>query len=215
MGKAKDPIFGGFSGRMGNVVGCLRHGKYYLRTLPEKVNQPDTPKQMAQRLRFRLVLDYLTPFSGFLKIGFGGYATGKSAYNAAMSYNLKHALTGAYPELAVDPGKILLCHGLLPQVAEQSLTAEAGKLVFRWQPTPDSNPNDSVILLTFCPDLKVANWIMHPAKRGDGTVEIEIPAGWDDKPVRGYLSFYDLRLLSSAIKPEYISDSVFAGEVVL
>lgn len=213
MGKAKDPIFGGFSGRMGNVVGCLRHGKYYLRTLPEKVNQPDTPKQMAQRMRFRLVQEYLAPFSEFLRIGFGGFAAGRSAYSAALSYNLKQAVAGDYPDLTVDPARVLLSQGLLLAPQAPSLTVEDGRLRLGWQPVADGNPGDSVITLAFCPALRHAVWTFNTAKRKDGVAWMELATGWQNHEVTGYISFYDNRILGGSIKPELISASCFAGTV--
>lgn len=36
MAKIKEDIFSGFSGKLGNVIGCKGKNGYYLRTKPEK-----------------------------------------------------------------------------------------------------------------------------------------------------------------------------------
>lgn len=45
-------------GRVGNVVFCERDGKVYVRTLPLKVKDPQTEKQMAVRNRFRTAVAF-------------------------------------------------------------------------------------------------------------------------------------------------------------
>ncbi|MBE0637418.1 MAG: hypothetical protein IH598_02755 [Bacteroidales bacterium] len=214
MGKVSAQMLNGFSGRLGNVVGCLRYGKYYLRTLPEKVNQPNTPKQMAQRMRFRLVQEHLAPYREFLRIGFGGFATGRSAYSAALSHNLRQAITGDYPNLSVDPAKVLLSHGSLPDAQLASLVAEESSLLFLWQPADENNPGDRVITIAFCKAFMQAVWKFSQTKREDGEPRVELPAGWRNNDVSGYIGFYNDRILGAGIKPEWISDSSYAGTVI-
>ena len=42
MAKIKEDIFSGFSGKLGNVVGCKGKNGYYLRTRPEKCKKQRT-----------------------------------------------------------------------------------------------------------------------------------------------------------------------------
>jgi hypothetical protein len=211
MGRSKDALFGGFSGRLGNVVGCYRYGRYYLRTLPERVNQPDTPAQLAQRMRFRLVQEYLSPFRGFLKFGFTACATGRSAYSAAMSYNLRHAIAGEYPGLAVDPQHVLLSRGTLPAAEGVALAVDNGKLKFSWTAQGDADARDNAATVALCTGLGQAVWQMGIAKRGDQSASMELPQAWKDRQVAGFICFYDNRILSHSIKPGFISNSRYAG----
>lgn len=211
MGRSKDALFGGFSGRLGNVVGCYRYGKYYLRTLPERVNQPDTPAQLAQRMRFRLVQAYLSPFRGFLKFGFAAWAAGRSAYSAAMSYNLIHAIAGEYPDLAVDPQHVLLSRGTLPAAEGIALAVDNGKLQFSWTAQGDADARDNAATVALCAGPGQAVWQMGIAKRGDQSASMELPQAWKDQEVAGFICFYDNRILSHSIQPGFISNSRYAG----
>jgi hypothetical protein len=83
MARGQSGVLGGFSGQIGNVVSCFRYGKYYLRTLPVKVNHPNTEKWLTQRMRFTLTQQFLKLICKFIHLGFGAYAEGKSTYNAA------------------------------------------------------------------------------------------------------------------------------------
>jgi hypothetical protein len=214
MGKSKDAIFGGFSGRLGNIVGCYRYGKYYLRTLPEKVNQPDTPAQLAQRMRFRLVQEFLSPFKGLLKIGFAAYASGRSAYSAAVSYNLRHAISGEYPDLAIDPEKVLLSRGKLPTAQSASVAFAHQKLLFTWTVAKEENGDDNAVAIVFCPGFGEAVWQIGTARRGDTEALVALPQTWKNRQMMGFLCFCDNRILSHSVKADYISDSQYAGSVI-
>jgi hypothetical protein len=214
MKKNDDPVFGPYIGRLGNVVSCYRYGKHYLRTLPEKVRQPDTPAQLARRMRFRLVQEYLQPLKAFLRMGFGGYAAGRSAWSAAMSYNLKNALTDKYPHLAVDPGKVLLSRGLLPAADGVSLAGEPARLLLTWSPDDEGNSSDNVAMIAFCQELKHAVWVMEKAKRKDGAAVLNIPPARENRNMAGFICFYSTRILSDGIKPGLISDSCYAGTLM-
>ena len=42
-------LLGGFSGKIGYVVGYLMNGKQYVRSAPKKFTRPASPEQMIQR----------------------------------------------------------------------------------------------------------------------------------------------------------------------
>ena len=52
MGIIKKGILGGFSGKVGNVVGASWKGIDYIRSLPSTVRNPRTPRQVKQELSF-------------------------------------------------------------------------------------------------------------------------------------------------------------------
>ncbi|MDD3723512.1 MAG: DUF6266 family protein, partial [Lutibacter sp.] len=52
MGTIKKGILGGFSGKVGSVVGSTWNGISYMRSLPASVKNPRTEKQMSQRSKF-------------------------------------------------------------------------------------------------------------------------------------------------------------------
>ena len=55
MGTIKKGIMGGFSGKVGNIVGASWKGIAYIRSLPASVHNPRTEKQVTQRNKFSLI----------------------------------------------------------------------------------------------------------------------------------------------------------------
>ena len=131
-------INGGISGKVGTVIGYMRNGKACLRSAPITVKNPKTPAQLKQRAKFRLILGLLRPITEFLRIGFQNHASKMSAFNYAMSYNMKNAIQGMYPDFAIDYDKVMLSKGSLAEVQNATVSSViAGEVIFKWN-------NDSV-----------------------------------------------------------------------
>src|SRR5665647_1071313 len=109
-------ITGGFSGKVGNIIGGSWHGIDYMRSRATSISQPNTEAQLEQRARFGTVGKFLRPLIPFLRIGYKSQAIKMSGYNAAMSYTLENALIGAYPVYEIDYSKVLVSQGTLPEV---------------------------------------------------------------------------------------------------
>ena len=90
MGTIKQGILGGFSGRVGTVVGSTWKSVHYMRALAVSVNNPNTEKQQSQRNKFSTALNFLKTMTPFVRIGYKNYTKDQSAFNAAMSYILKN-----------------------------------------------------------------------------------------------------------------------------
>ncbi len=209
--------FSGFSGKVGNVVSCYRHGKYYLRTLPVKVNQPDTDKQLAQRMRFRLVQSFLQSVKVFIKIGFGGYAIGKSALNAAMSFNLQNAVEGEYPDLFLNFSKAFVSRGLLSGATDILMTGTTDKIRVQWNPVQQEENKNKIMagIVLFLPDENEVFWRFNKDRHSEGVMEISVMPGWLNTTIIGYLFFFDERIYGETVKKEYISDSCYAGKIMV
>jgi hypothetical protein len=217
MARIETGILGGFSGRIGNVVSCLRHGKYYLRTIPVKVNHPNTEKQLAQRMRLSLVQQFLKPISKFIHLGFGAYTDGRSAYNAAMSYNLEHALTGSYPSLSIDFAKARVSRGNLPGTPNATMQQTGtNEITVTWENVAGAKgakDSDLAVVLLFDPITKYVASFTNAGKRTDGQAHFILPENTTNKKLYGYLCFINEAVLAGKLKPENISDSCFCGVV--
>ena len=136
MGKIRKGILGGFSGKVGTVVGASWKGIAYMRSLPQKVRNPRTVGQRSQRSKFSLALALLQPMTAFLRVGWKLYTHRQSAINAAMSYTLANAITGTYPNYEIDASKVLVSRGALTP-AEVTAEHESGGtnesfITFKW-----------------------------------------------------------------------------------
>lgn len=81
MAKLKNGILGGFAGAVGNIVGSTWKGINVIRIKPDHVKNPNTPKQQAQRRRFKectsfvrkLMIDFVEPIWNKEAHGMSGY----------------------------------------------------------------------------------------------------------------------------------------------
>lgn len=149
MGKISQGILGGFRGKVGNVIGGSWKGIDYMRVKPASVANPKTEGQVDQRSKFSTVLRFLQPMKDFIKIGFKDYANKMTEFNSAMSYNLKNAITGAFPDFTIDYANALISRGSLAGVLNGEVTsANAGNVEFTW----------GIIQLEAMPSRQISRW---------------------------------------------------------
>lgn len=209
-------IQGPFTGKVGNLVGCRWKDTYYVRRRPEKVRHPNTEAQLTQRMRFIKVQNFLSPLKEFLRIGFGSYTADKSAYNAAMSYNIKNALSGNYPNIVVNPTKALISRGSLPGPLETTVRVVSKHSVkFFWNsvekaPLP-AKPNDKALLVVRSLTSKEADYKLDAARRSEGSATLTLPDDFLGKEVACYLIFVRQEALLGNYSEEAISNSIFCG----
>ena len=110
MGKMIQGLLGGFSGKVGPVVGCRWKNIYYIRSRAARVSNPNTERQQCQRGKFRTAVNFLKTILPFIQVGYRNYEQGKSAYNAAISYLMHYAFAGNGQEavLADDVAMLLV-----------------------------------------------------------------------------------------------------------
>ena len=133
MGTIKKGILGGFSGKVGIVVGASWKGIAYMRSLPQEVKNPHTLRQRMQRSKFALTLSLLKPMTAFLRTGWKLYAHKQSPFNAAMSYAINNAVIGTYPDYDIDPSKVLVSRSALPTSTNTFVSFDYGKVEFQWE----------------------------------------------------------------------------------
>ncbi len=192
MGTIKQGILGGFSGRVGTVVGSTWNSVHYMRALALSVGNPRTEKQQSQRSKFALTLSFLQAITPYVREGYRNYADRCTAFNAAMSYLLKNAVTGSGPDISIDYAKAMVARGSLTPVVGAEAASEGGKVTFTWTDnsgTGDAQPTDVAMPLVYNKDKRVAVYDMQAATREDGTAELTLPEGWDGDALAIYLAF--------------------------
>lgn len=96
MGKTNG-LVGGVTGKIGNIVGYYRRGKYLARAYNPNTTNTNTKLQKTQRKRWRMLMDFLRPFLETLKIGFGYVKPG---------YELPYAMKANMPAAKVDSEEV-------------------------------------------------------------------------------------------------------------
>ena len=192
MGKIKQGILGGFSGKVGNVIGSSWNGIAYMRRMPTSFNDPKTLKQKMQRGKFTAVLSALQPVTAFLRVGFKTYAQGRSAFNAAMSHTFKHAITGEYPNYTIDYAKLHVSLGNLTGAGVATTSVLDGKIELFWNNnsgTGNAQATDKALVVAINPTKGESTYITDGATRASGREELPMPPSWQGDEIKVYLSF--------------------------
>jgi hypothetical protein len=129
MGTISKGILGGFSGKVGNVVGGTWKGVDYMRSKASRRNFKPTQPQLEQQLKFALVVRFVQTITSLVEISFGNFAVRKSGFNSAVSYTLKNAVAGAYPVYTIQYADALVSRGDLPNVLAPAVTSGAASIL--------------------------------------------------------------------------------------
>lgn len=192
MGQIKQGILGGFSGRVGTVVGSSWKKVSYMRALAISVSNPRTLKQQAQRGKFVKCLRFLCAIVPYVRTGYKQLAQEYSAFNAAMSYLLRHAVVGSGRDIAMDYERVLVARGTLMPVLNAAVAKEEGKLSFSWDDNSgmgDALDTDLAMPLAYNKARGEAIYLSAGAARKDGKAELALPANWGDDALAVYLAF--------------------------
>jgi hypothetical protein len=203
-------ILGGFSGKVGTVIGGNWKGIDYMRSKANKRTFIPSQKQLEQQLKFALVMRFLQPMSRLLEISFNDFAIQKTGINSAFSYNYSNAITGAFPDYSIDFSNALISRGNLPNVLGPSVVSGAGSiLTWVWTDnnSSDTLPTDQAILVAYCPAMRQAIFTTNGGNRSDLTADLNLLT-FTGKAVETYIGFISADGKSVAV-------SIFTGEVTV
>ena len=192
MGTIKQGILGGFSGKVGTVIGSSWKGISYMRGRAQNVKNPRTEGQMEQRSKFSLTLEFLKPITAYIRTGYKMYANKQTAFNAAMSYIVKNAVSGIYPNYMLDFSQVLVSRGTLTQPLNANAAMSAGKVSVSWTDNSgqgDAQPIDVAMPLAFNTNNGEAVFSTNSATRADQLAELTFPADWAGDTVEIYIGF--------------------------
>lgn len=178
---------------MGTVVGSSWKDVSYMRALAISVSNPRTPKQQTQRGKFAMSMTFLRAIIPYVRVGYKPYALGRSAFNAAMSYILRHAITGTAPQLEVDYERVLVARGTLMPVFNAAAALADGKLTLTWKDNSkmgDALSTDLAMPLVYNKARGEAYYDLEAATRADATLALELPDNWADDALAVFLAFH-------------------------
>lgn len=211
MGKFSKGILGGFSGKVGNVVGGNWKGIDYMRSKSSFRNLNPSEAQLAQQLKFGLCIRFVQSMSGLLETSFNNFAVKKTGINSALSYTLKNAVTGTYPVFSINFSTVLVSRGDLPNVLAPSIIMGAGsQLVFSWTDNSGvgvAKATDKAMPLAYCPDLNQSIFITAGADRSTLTETLNL-AAFSGRTVHTYLGFISEDGLQ-------VANSIYTGSVLV
>lgn len=204
-------ILGGFSGKVGTVIGGNWNGVDYMRGKPGLIANPRTEKQQYQRAKVGAIVSFLRPMTEFLRVGYKKQAIRMSAFNAATSYNLAHAVNGIYPDIEIDYSKVMVSQGKLPGAQNPQVNFNGnGQVIFTWEDNStekEAKPDDIAMLLVVNPETRRVFSVMEGSTRSSKGQEITLPDRFEGLNVHCYVTFRNGA-------QTLISDSRYAGELL-
>ncbi|MFC3561620.1 DUF6266 family protein [Pedobacter jamesrossensis] len=167
-----DGINGGFTGKVGSVIGYQLNGKWIIKGLPKpsKKNKIGSQKQKVCRQRFTVMQNFLSAVIGYIKIGFNLERKARmiTAHNAAKSYNMLHAFDD---NNEIDYTKIVLTYGDLVGAENPQHFIDDVGLHFTWSEqhlTPYERQSDQVMVLAYNAKNNTAYCLFSGSRRSSG-----------------------------------------------
>ena len=184
-------ILGGFSGKVGTVVGANFRGKDIIRSRPKASGKAPTEKQLLQQAKFKLVVGFLQPLKAIQTQYFGAKSGAKSRVNLAVSYLLNKAIQvlANVPELVYT--KILITKGDLTGFQNLAATPQAAQVIdLSWEDNSvqgNAAATDVVNVVCYCEALELFDIFEVVATRADLTAQITLPATFATTEVHVWL----------------------------
>lgn len=197
-------------GKVGNLVTYRVLNKDVVRMVG-KTNKPPSIKQLGCRQKMGMVVAFLRPLTDFIKVGFAlkARAANKYPYNMAVSFNVKHALAGVYPDVVMDYSKVMVANGNLPAAVNAEVSVIADGLLFNWDVGADldiAERRHRVMMLACFPSLRKATCFIGGAERVAGTDVLYLPNNLRAAYMEIYISFI-------CVSNNEVADSVYLGRL--
>ena len=208
MGKFKQGILGPFSGKVGAVVGAQWRGISYMRGVPRVQSKPRTDLQNAQSSKLTLFRGFLLGVGDIVNKCFQNFDQ-YTEMNGALSYNMKYAVAGSYPDFEVDFPSFVFAKGeLLGSWTPTACSKSIGKLRVSWKNRPFSNlssSDDNVQVILYCVKTEQFHIYDHIGIRSDKSVKLDVREDVRGNTVHCYLHFYSDKFKISSTN-EYIGE---------
>jgi hypothetical protein len=193
MGRIKTGILGGFSGKVGTVIGASWRGIDYMRGLPKISTKPASTAQLAQRNKMALLRGFLLGVDDIIETCFQNIQK-HTPMNDALSYNMLNSITGTYPEQNINFQQLLFSKGeLLSAWSPKAVSTTSEAIDFSWENgnfTPMRAADDQVTIVVYDPVAGQFCKLKNSATREEGTSRLLLPPDFSGHAVHCYISFY-------------------------
>lgn len=210
---------GNYRGKIGNLIISSWKGRPYVKMKPERIKDARTPDQIMQRSKFAMINHILSPLSPFLRLGFGAYTQQMTAYNAAVSWNMKHAFDGTGSHATVDYQRLQFSRGSYATIANAVCRPTGGlNLELSWNPGHEpgmGRDDDRIFAVVVNETLDESNYYAEIAGRSSGSATIHLSTARPGDIIHCYLTVINPAKMPAGKNRQYIADSIYLGRVVL
>jgi hypothetical protein len=212
MATITEGINGGFSGKYGTGIGYKWRDINCVRSMPVSVSNPRSQGQLDHRAKLATIVQFLKPITPFLRIGFDSQGVRMSAFNAAVRYNYRNALTGVYPDVVLDISKVLVSCGTLTGALNPAVSStSACQVDFTWENNSNgmaARSSDRVLLVVYNPHLHVVVTVEGGNNRASGMQSVTVPLSFKGDELQCYVAFENAR-------DAVVSNSQYLGSIVV
>ena len=207
MAKQMAGILGGYSGKVGPVVGYVWNGKPCVRACPQWVKNPRTAAQMEHRKMFKQEVQLAAKMSWAVGTTMRdeARANGMTAYNLFVKLN-QHAFGMEDERLTVDYSSLILSVGNVASVSVKSMEWTSDNVLDVRYERGTGSSFDHLYLYAYIPDLE-QGFLAAPAYRRDKRVALALPDYYAGHTAHVYL------MVQTA--DGRWCNSVYAGEIAL
>ena len=211
MARIKKGVIGGFSGKIGNIVGARWKDTDYIRSAAKPSKKEPSLKQLAQQAKFRMVNRFITSLNPLLTTSFNVDAGSKTPMNSAVSYTLKNAVGGSHPAFSILYPYVLVSRGDLPNILAPAVTpGTGGLLTFNWQDNSGmgiAKATDRMIVAAYCPASNQFIYSSGSSVRSALSAQLNL-AAFSGQQVETYIGCI-------SEDRHNVADSIYTGQVTL
>ncbi|MBB2144462.1 hypothetical protein GM921_03120 [Pedobacter sp. LMG 31464] len=210
MARLVNGILGGFSGKVGTVVGVIAGDDCIIRSLPKKGTN-FTTNELENQKKLGMVQAYLNPIKDLLKVGFANYYTKTGGFRAALAYTRREALVSDHTNFYIDPALFKISGGLLPQAINPAMVWNGPEILITWDIADVNYEEEADQLMVLIYDTLNANAttrIFNGAFRRDGEIKIKLEPHFSNVEVNVYIGFV-------AADRKSQSDSQYLGKIMV
>lgn len=202
MARFENGPLGGFSGKLGPVVGTTWRGQNVMRSVPRPSTKKFSAAQVLQQQRLKTVQEFIGPMKALLNQTFGSKTGSNPPYNNAMSYHMTDALQQTETGCAIHYPKVLIAKGDLCAIEQPVLHHVAPEtLTLNWIDNSNEGlayPDDQLIVVAYCPHLHYFEYFINTHQRADTFCELILPVAFEGLEIELWASFYNERKQISA-----------------
>ena len=210
MGRIKKGLMGGFSGKVGNIIGSKWKGIDYIRSLSDRRNKKSSEKQIIQRAKFAYAMGFIQPLFPVINIGYRNRDEKQVPQNAAMAQVMKQVVEGEYPAFQINYANFTIAKGSLPVAEREAVAIVADEIEFTWNDSDYKINNfgdNYALMLAIGEGLYPSYSFTEFTRRNKGGV-LPLPYGPTGTVVHCYLAFYHETTSG-------VSNSKYIGSVVI
>ena len=189
-------ILGPFSGRVGNVVGCIcTKRSSYMRSLPMSYHDAKTDAQLRNRARMRETMAFLSVAKAFVNHTLKGLAVRQTEMNVATGWNFhKVDMEEDGSRAKMRYRELRLSKGLRSGLEGAMLLRGSEGLMLVWEERVTSGMaegSDSVHVLVYNETRHEARVRLEAVRRIAGEYRLDVPHRWLEERLHVYVAVSD------------------------